>query len=72
MKSNAIHCNREDRMKPCLGCLTLLLLLYGQAAAEPPAGLVVYFESAEHMGSLVGRFDPGAFETPPRDVANRR
>ena len=49
-------------MKPRLGCLALLLLLCGQAAAEPPAGLVVYFESggeaylllAEHAGSKRG------------------
>ncbi len=49
-------------MKRCLGCLTLLLLLCDQATAEPPAGVVVYFESggeaylllAEHAGSKRG------------------
>ena len=54
--------NRENRMKRCLGCITLLLLLCDQATAEPPAGVVVYFESggeaylllAEHAGSKRG------------------
>ncbi len=50
-------------MKRCLGCFTLLLLLCGPTtAAEPPAGVVVYFESggeaylllAEHAGSKRG------------------
>lgn len=49
-------------MKRCLGCLSLLLLLCDQATAEPPAGVVVYFESggevylllAEHAGSKRG------------------